>query len=169
MKFKLQNPLQNKKGSMIMETLPVLALALFVTINMIGWFTYLTPRQNLEKQVHILAQKAKIQGGLTDKSSVSIGSDLEVFLGILEEKGYDTSKVKITCTTNPGNKSCLGVSPIKSSSGKYITRESLDMMIIRVEIPTNPRLLNMSQTFFGNTGALPNVYIFQESVLSERW
>lgn len=158
--------LKNKKGGLTIEALPALALALFVMITAIGWFTYLTPRQNLEKQVHILAQKAKIQGGLTNSGT---NNDLSLFLSVLESKGVNKSKVVVTCKTKPSNKNCLGVNGLNSSGTNYIKRNSLEMMVIRVEVPTSPRLLKMSQVFFGGRSSIPDKYIFEESVLSERW
>lgn len=165
-RLSLKQILKNKKGGLTIEALPALALALFVMMTAIGWFTYLTPRQNLEKQVHLLAQKAKIQGGITNSGT---NNDLTLFLNILESKGVDKSKVVVTCKTKPSNKNCLGVTKLNASGTNYITRGSLEMMIIRVEIPTNARLLNMSNVFFGSAGSVPSKYIFEESVLSERW
>lgn len=163
---KIKKILDSKTGGLTIEAIPALALALFVIMTAIGWFTYLTPRQNLEKQVHILAQKAKIQGGITNSGT---NNDLKLFLDILEQKGVDRTKVKVTCTTRPGNKNCLGVNGLNSTGTNYITRKSLEMMVIRVEVPTSPRLLNMSRVFFGGASSVPDKYIFEEAVLSERW
>ena len=76
---KIKKILDSKTGGLTIEAIPALALALFVIMTAIGWFTYLTPRQNLEKQVHILAQKAKIQGGITNSGT---NNDLKLFLDI---------------------------------------------------------------------------------------
>lgn len=158
--------LRSNKGGLTIEAIPALALALFVMMTALGWFTYLTPRQNLEKQVHILAQKAKIQGGLTNSGT---NNDLTLFLNTLQAKGVDKSKVVVTCRTSPSNQNCLGVTKLNTSGTNYIKRSSLEMMVIRVEVPTSPRLLKMTQTFFGKTNAIPDKYIFEEAVLSERW
>lgn len=158
--------LKNKKGGLTIEAIPALALALFVMMTALGWFTYLTPRQNLEKQVHLLAQKAKIQGGLTNSGT---NNDLTLFLNALQAKGVDKTKVVVTCRTSPSNQNCLGVSSLSSSGTNYIKRSSLEMMVIRVEVPTSPRLLRMTQVFFGKTNSIPDKYIFEEAVLSERW
>ena len=57
--------LKNRRGSFAIEAVLSLTVVLFVVITCIGWYNYMIPRQGLEKQIHLLGQKAKIQGGLT--------------------------------------------------------------------------------------------------------
>lgn len=172
--------LLNKKGSIAIDGILTLSVTMFIVMTILGWYTYLLPRQGLEKQVHLLAQKAKIQGGLTATSKLlngqyenltanDLATDLGLFLHTLEEMGHDISKVRVTCQTVTSNTSCLGVSKYGSTGTNYIKRDSLDIMIIRVEIPTKVTLLAMSKAFFGSDGSLPESYIFSESVMSERW
>lgn len=169
------------KGFFSIEAVISLAFALFVILTAIGWYTYMLPRQNLEKQIHILAQKAKIQGGLTATTALLRAdtynylsdedkeTDLGFFLDTLQQMGHDISKVQVTCQTAEGKSGCLGVTPYREDGVGYIRRQDMDMMVIHVVVPTKPSLLSMSYAFFGSSGSVPSQYIFEEVVMSERW
>lgn len=179
--MKILTYLKNKKGTVAIEAVISLAVVLFILITTIGWYNYMIPRQGLEKQIHLLGQKAKIQGGLTATASLlnassyntlsaaDLQTDLGIFLKTLKDMGHDISKVTVSCRTNTTNKNCLGVDSFSSSGNNYIKRPDMDMMIIRVEIPAKTSLLSMSKGFFGNIGTLPERYVFSEAVMSERW
>lgn len=174
-------PLKNRKGTVAIEAVISLSVVLFILILSIGWYNYMIPRQGLEKQIHLLGQKAKIQGGLTATpallnagtygtlSSADLQTDLGLFLKTIQDMGHDISKVKVTCKTNLSNKNCLGVDSYNSSGSNYMKRQDMDMMILHIEIPAKTGLLSMAKGFFGNTGIIPERYVFSEAVMSERW
>ena len=173
--------LKNRRGSFAIEAVLSLTVVLFVVITCIGWYNYMIPRQGLEKQIHLLGQKAKIQGGLTatpallsatsygNLSTADLQTDLGMFLKTIKDMGHDLSKVKVTCKSNISNQNCLGVDGYKTSGTNYLKRQDMEMMIIQVEIPAKTGLLSMAKGFFGNTGLIPERHIFSEAVMSERW
>ena len=175
------NHLKNKKGTVAIEAVISMSVVLFILILSIGWYNYMIPRQGLEKQIHLLGQKAKIQGGLTATSSLlnssSYGNlsnadkqtDLGLFLQTIKDMGHDISKVKITCKTTSSRKNCLGVDSYNSNGTNYIKRQDMDMMVVYVEIPAKTGLMSVAKGFFGNVGIIPERYIFSEAVMSERW
>ena len=175
-----KNILKNQKGAMAVEGVLTMSVVLFLVVTILGWYTYLLPRQGLEKQVHLLAQKAKIQGGLTatpklmnnqftNLSPDDLATDVGIFIQTLANMGHDVSKIKVTCETVTSKTNCLGVTPYKAPGDNYVKRDGLEVMHISVEIPTKTSLLAMSKAFFGTQGPLPSVYKFSESVMSERW
>lgn len=173
--------LKNQKGTVAIEAVISMSVVLFILTLTIGWYNYMIPRQGLEKQIHLLGQKAKIQGGLTATpalinassygtlSNADLQTDLGLFLKTIQDMGHDISKVKITCKSNVTNKNCLGVDSYRSNGSNYLKRQDMDMMIITVEIPAKTGLLSMAKGFFGNTGLIPERYVFSEAVMSERW
>lgn len=174
--------LNSKKGSVAIESVLAMSVVLFIVVLVIGWYNYMIPRQGLEKQMHLLGQKAKIQGGLTATpallsatsygtlSSADLQTDLGMFLNTIQSMGHDISKVKVTCKTATNRQNCLGVDAYSSNGTNYMKRRDMDMMVIHVEIPAKTSLLAMSKGFFGsNTAIIPDRYVFSEAVLSERW
>lgn len=173
--------LKNHRGSFAIEAVFSLAVVLFVVITCIGWYNYMIPRQGLEKQIHLLGQKAKIQGGLTatpallsatsygNLTTADLQTDLGLFLKTIKDMGHDISKVKVSCKTNQTNRTCLGVDGYKTNGTNYHKRQDMEMMILKIEIPAKTSLLSMARGFFGNTGLIPERYVFSEAVMSERW
>lgn len=152
--------LKNKKGFVSVEAVIAMVTFLCMTLLCIGFFTYTYPKIFLEKEVHLLAQKAKIQGGLTN-------SDVTAFKTELENRGY--KKADIVLTAKCGSKNALGVDKIGSTGKNYIKRTELQPIVINVSIPANKKLLKGPFLHFGLTSALSDTYHFRETVLSERW
>lgn len=163
------NRLKNSKGFVAIETVIVMSGVMFFLILFIAFFSYTTPRIMLEKEVQNLAQIAKIQGGLTDKSSQPINSDIELFKANLEKMGYDKDEIKIEAKTIPSGAIATGVTPINQEGNNYIKRDSKELIEIIVEIPADKSSFDAPLKYFGIKNILSDKYIFKEVVGSERW
>lgn len=152
--------LKNKEGFVSVEAVISMVTFLCMTLLCIGFFTYTYPKIFLEKEVHLLAQKAKIQGGLTYE-------DENLFKSELEKRGYNRKNIVLTAVC--GNKNALGVDKIGSSGKNYIKRTELEPIVINVSIPANKKLLEGPFLHFALTSTLSDTYHFRETVLSERW
>lgn len=161
--------IKSEKGFVSIEAIVSMTAILFTVLVAIGIYGYLHPKIMLEKEVQTLAQKAKIQGGLTDITSQPVNSDIEIFKKRLAEKGYDTSKVSVEVVTDQTNRNCVGVTPIGETGNTYLRRDSEEMMIITVTIPARTQGLIAPLRYFGINGGVSKNYYIRETVMSERW
>lgn len=170
---------ENQKGSFSIEAIIAMTGVLMVTFLGIAYFTYLVPRQMLTQEVHLLAQTAKIQGGLTDENSEPGSSDVERFLESMEAKGFDPSKVVIIATATAKDKtqrSVLGVEPLetgyvndKNKPNHYSHRNSKEVIKIDVYIPAKMEFINAMSQYFADKDSGLHGYHFTETIMSERW
>lgn len=158
----------NKKGFVSIEAIFATAFALMVVLVAIGFLTLIIPRSLLQMETHNLAQKAKLQGGLTTAISQPVDSDVELFLKRMEDIGYKREDVKITAITKPGNYNALGVSPLNEGGSNYVKRDSKEMIHIVVEVPANTAI-KAPLAFFHNDAKVNEKYRIVETVMSERW
>ena len=158
----------NKKGFVSIEAIIATTTALMVVLVAIGFFTLIYPRVMLQIETHNLAQKAKIQGGLTTVISQPVDSDVELFLKRMEDIGYEREDVKITATTKPGNYNALGVTPLYEGGSNYVKRDSKEMIHIVIEVPANTSI-NAPLGFFNSDSKANEKYRVVETVMSERW
>jgi hypothetical protein len=159
---------KNQKGFVSIETIIATTTALMIVLVSIGFFTLIYPRVMLQIETHNLAQKAKVQGGLTDIHSQPVNSDIEQFKDRLEKLGYDRDKIEVTAVTKPGNINAIGVTPLYESGNNYIKRDSKEMIQITVRVPANTSI-KAPLSFFRNTTPVPEYYTIVETVMSERW
>ena len=157
----------DKRGFVSIEAIIAVSSALMVILVGIGFFTLMFPRILLQQETHQLAQKAKIQGGLTTADTQPVDSDLTLFLDRLEAIGYNREDVVVSVVTSPGNVDALGVTPLHAEGDSYVSRDSDEIMHIRVEVPANIAI-NAPLSFFGSSKA-GNTYRVMETVMSERW
>lgn len=161
---------------------------LMLLLLFVGIISYQLPKIQLQKDVQILAEKCKIQGGLTNKASYDIkyniseedrkkvnedknSNDIDVFYDLLKQQGFDIQNVKISLKTKKSNKNAIGVKPIgieNINNCSYIKRNPNDLMILNVEVPKKSNIINSPLRFFGIDKHLSN-YSFREVVMSERW
>lgn len=159
----------NKKGVVSIEAILSLTVALMIILFTFGFFTLIYPKIMLQTAVNNLAQDAKITGGLTDPSSQPVDSQLAQFDQEMQSLGYPSNQVQVTAVAEPGDINAMGVSPLGSSGTNYIHRDSGEMIYITVTLPAN-RSIVAPMSFFGDSGnAVPNHYVIQETVMSERW
>lgn len=166
---KILMSIKNTKGFVAVETIIVMSGVLFFFLLFISIVTYHVPRIMLEKEVQWLAQTAKIQGGLTDKTSQPTNSDVELFKDRLEEMGYDRDSITITAKTIPSGINAIGVTPINQTGSNYIKRDSKEYIEITVVIPSDMNLFSSPLHFFGLKTEEKNYYVIKEVVGSERW
>lgn len=165
----LRSLFKNRKGFVSIEAIIATSTALMVVLIAIGFFTMIYPRVMLQMETHNLAQKAKIQGGLTNEISQPVDSDIELFKNRLVQLGYDKDKIEITATTKPGNINAIGVTPLKDSGSNYVKRESKELIHIVIRVPANTSI-KAPLSFFGNNGSsVTEKYTIVETVMSERW
>lgn len=158
----------NKKGFVSIEAIFSTAFALMVILVAIGFLTLIVPRSLLQIETHNLAQKAKLQGGLTTVVSQPVDSDVELFLQRMEEIGYKREDVKITATTKPGNYDALGVTPLYQGGSNYVKRDSKEMIHIVIEVPANTSI-TAPLGFLRSDAKVNDKYRIVETVMSERW
>lgn len=161
--------MKSEKGFVSIDAIISMTAILFTILVGIGIYGYLHPKIMLEKEVQTLAQKAKIQGGLTDKNSQPINSDIEVFKKRLSEKGYDISGISVEVVTDQTKRNCVGVTPIGETGNTYLRRDSKEMMIITAIIPAHTQGLMSPLRYFGINGGVSSNYYIRETVMSERW
>ena len=159
--------MKKKKGYITIEAIFGMTALLMIVLLMVGLFTYMYPRQTLEKHVHVLAQEAKVTGGLTTEQ-------IEDFQTTLTDMGY-VSSLNVYTVQGGAEKSLLGVAPkgtpyTTCTSGVYnnfARRDSGQKIVISVSVKAKDGLVNSILGFFGGS-FLPKNYIFTETVLSER-
>ena len=158
--------MKNKKGYISIEAIFGIIAFLMVTLLIVGLFTYMYPRQTLEKQVHLLAQEAKVTGGLT-------AEQISDFQSTLSDMGY-TAKISAYTKVAGSERNVLGVAPKGTSQDtctsiytSFVRRDSGQKIIISVSIQSKDGLANGVLKFFGGS-LLPNDYEFTETVMSER-
>lgn len=168
---------KNEKGSFSIEAVIAMTVVLMVTFLGISYFTYLAPRQMITQDVHMLAQTAKIQGGLTDEFSEPGRSDVYRFKERMEAKGYNADDIVVTAkrVDVDGNEfPALGVEPLSENienyeSVNYSRRNSKETITIHVTVPAKKNFINaMSRYFTGGNSGLSD-YKFSETIMSERW
>ncbi|MFJ8528560.1 hypothetical protein [Bacillus sp. NPDC094106] len=161
--------LRRKSGFVSIEAVVSMSAILAVVFLGIGFISYMYPKLMIEKEVHILAQKAKVQGGLTNEQSEPINSDLEVFYKKMEERGYKRENIQVTAKTVTYGINCIGVTPVNGEGTSYMKRDSKDPIEVTVSLPANKSGLLGPFAFFSYKDKTGNQYIFKETVLSERW
>lgn len=172
---------KEKKGSTSIEALIAMFALLMVTFLGIAYFIYLVPRQTLTQEVHVLAQTAKIQGGLTNAMSEPGNSDVERFKKTIEDMGFDSSKVEVNATasyTDSNGKtyerSVVGIEPLSQGylpedSSYYSHRNSKETITIEVTIPPKRAFIDTMTSFWTGSKSSLGSYHFKETVMSERW
>lgn len=159
--------IKSKKGFVSVEAILSMSLVLIVFLIIIGFFVSIVPRISLQSEVHALTQKAKLQGGLTDASSESVGSDVEKFKDALVSKGYSRDSIEITAFTKPSGIGALGVTPLDVEGSNYVKRGTDELIYIIVSVPDRS-FINAPLKFFGLNGGAKTIS-FVETVMSERW
>lgn len=161
----------NKKGFISIEAI-ISSVAILMCIYLaIGFFIMIYPRLALEKEVHALAQKAKIQGGLTDETSQPLNSDIEEFKNSLVKLGYKKDSIEIEAKTELGGNSIIGVTPINEPGDNYLKRDSKDKMRIAIRVPSE-QFIQGPLKFFRIPSISTNKLkynVITETVMSERW
>lgn len=166
---KMKKKLKNKKGFIAIESLIAISALLFFFVLFISFLSYTIPKISLEKEVQNLAQIAKKQGGLTDKTSQPVNSDIELFKDTLEKMGYDKNSIVIEAKTIPSGQMAIGVTPLNEEGNNYIKRDSKELIEITISIPADKSVFNVPLKFFGIKNNLSGVYYFREVIGSERW
>lgn len=169
LQLKFKERFQNKKGFVSIETILSMTAIIVSVLIAIGFFTWIYPRVMLQIETHTLAQKAKIQGGLTNSISQPVNSDIELFKDRLVELGYDRESIEVTATTIPGNHNAIGVTPLHESGNNYIKRDSKETIEIVVKVPANRSILAPLSFFGHDEDEISEKYTIVESVMSERW
>ena len=159
---------KSKKGFISIEAILATVLATMVILVSLGFFTTIYPKIILQGETRVLAQKAKIQGGLTDITSQADGSDIEKFKDQLEKMGYDRDKIEVEVFTQPSGLNALGVTPYGEDGTNYIKRGSNEVICIKVKVPANQSIKAPLSYFQAQDSALRE-YKIVETIMSERW
>lgn len=168
--FKKRLSLYNNNGFISIETIISSVFILMCIYLAIGFFCMIYPRVALEKEVNTLAQKAKVQGGLTDSTVQPENSDIEVLKKNLKKLGYNYEDVEISGRTIPSNINIIGVTPLDAKGDNYIKRDSKEQMVITVKVPSQNFILGPLKFF--NIKTDKNKLTYQsvsQTVMSERW
>lgn len=171
---RIQSFLKNNRGSFSLEAVISMMFLLFLIWLGVAYYTYMTPQQVLTQEVHALATTAKLQGGLTDL-------DVERFKDRLIEKGYvpedKRDEIIITAVAEDeyGNeKTVLPVLPLSEGYSDdphaYSHRGSKEIITVTAKIPAKIHFLKVVLNIWDSepTEGMYH-YVFQETVMSERW
>lgn len=171
MLMKLIRKKEDKKGYISVEAVFAIVAFMMITLVLVGLFCYVYPRQALEKQVHALAQQAKVTGGLTYSQVTDFKSTMDSMGYIANVNAY----VK-TGTDDDGQQVVLNVAPRNtpynsctnpSIYNPFVRRNSGRKIIITVKIKANDGMLKGPLKFFG-ASMFPENYTISETVMSER-
>lgn len=165
--------IKNKNGFVAIETVIALTVVLIIILLFIGFWLYLYPRTVLEKEVHTLAQQAKITGGLTN-------AQVTDFNNRMTDLGYEVQSLSVGTTSQPAGDTSkynglVNVYPKGGHDGScssvgfqnYVKRTSSDKIIISVKVKANG-FIKGPLSFFGTVTQLSDVYNLTETVMSER-
>lgn len=164
---------QNKKGFIAIETIIALTVVIIVILLFLGFWLYLYPRIVLEKEVHVLAQQAKVTGGLTNEQ-------VSKFSETMNKLGYEIYSLSVGTTNQPASNTSKynglvnvypkgGVSGSCTAAGyqNYIKRTDSEKIVISVKIKANG-FIKGPLAFFGTITQLGDVYNITETIMSER-
>lgn len=160
---------KNKKGFIAIETVIALTVVIIFILLFIGFYIYLYPRIVLEKEVHTLAQQAKITGGLTQPQ-------VQEFNKAMDTLGYTVQSLNVSTTNHQyaENGSASGLvnvypkgGPCTGGSQNFIKRTESEKLIITVKVKAN-NFIKGPLSFFGTTNSLSKTYNITETVMSER-
>lgn len=165
---KLKDVWQNRKkdGYFSVEAIFGIVAILFTVLILVGLFVYTYPRQALEIQGHLLAQQAKITGGLTY-------DQISDFQSTLNDMGY---KANVSAYVKGTNQVVLNVAPRNTNYSActntavynpYVKRDSGNKIVLSITIEANNGLLKVPLKFFG-ASLFPENYTLTETVMSER-
>lgn len=161
-KLRKQKNISNKKGWTAIEFIIGGTVTLFIVLLLFGLFSYTYPRLMIEKYTAVLAQEAKVNGGLTAANVQDFNSQMNKF-------GF---RAAINAYTDSG--SALNVAPKGTKydvcTGQYVrfvSRKSGQKITIEVVVNSNDKLIKGPLEWF-NANTLPKNYTFTEIVISER-
>lgn len=153
-----------KKGGYVsMEFIFGLSIILLTLLICLGMFAYTYPRQYLEKEVAILAQQAKVNGGLT-------AANITDFQARLNNAGMSAKVNAYTSTSSVLNVAPKGTpygSCIGGTYNAFATRQSGQVITIEVVVNATDGLVKGPLKYFG-AAMLPENYVLVDTVVSER-
>lgn len=160
MKKNILKILNNSKGFFSIEAIMSASMVLVILIFILGLSAYQIPKMQLQNNIQTLVQKAKVQGGLTNKNSgIGEHNDVDNFLNTLKSEGFNPDGVKMSLKTKKTHADAIGVSPVGSQNGFYISKDTLDLMILEVSV--EPKINKIM-------GYKMSPYYFTSTFLSER-
>lgn len=158
----------DKKGFISVETVLASVFLIMLLLTFISFFNYFSLKKVIQNEVHVLTQKAKIQGGLTDMTSEGANSDIEIFKDFMSRMGFSESEVKITAITHPSGQNAIGVTPLNKEGSNYVKRGSKEIIVVRVEVPVK-NFISAPLSYMLRDGGQLSKMTFEEGTLSERW
>lgn len=172
-KNKLDKQAYSRLGFVAIETVIALGVAMLIILLFLGFWLYLYPRVALEKEVHNLAQQAKVTGGLTN-------SQVTEFAQRMDDVGYSINSLTVSTSDNPVADTSQynglvnvypkgGVDGSCSMTGyqNYVKRTSSSKIIITVKVDSN-MFIKGPLSVFKVLSTLSDVYVVSETVMSER-
>ncbi|TCJ98255.1 UNVERIFIED_ORG: hypothetical protein BDK47_11841 [Anoxybacillus amylolyticus] len=154
--------LSKKDGYVSVETVFAISIFLVFFLLVLGFFTYIYPYTVLQRDVYVLGTIAARQGGLTQE-------DIDQFKERLTRYPFlvHTDQVQVSVYVDGSLQDAANVTPLGEEGGNYVTRESKDLISIKVRVPANGELLRAAAKFFG-VGGISDEYVFWETVASYR-
>lgn len=155
------NVFENKEGSVTLETILSLTMFVIFFVLVLAFFLFIYSFSDISRQTEILATAAERQGGLTVE-------DVNYFEERMSRYNFITSgEVVVDAYTIPSGHSALNVAPL-NEDGYYISRDSMEKIVIRVTTPSNNVLLKPVLSFFGIEKDSDS-YTIERTVYSERY
>lgn len=160
----LKKSLLDKEGSVSVEAVFAMSFFMIFFLLTIAFFTFMYPQISLQKEVSALATITERQGGLTEL-------DIEEFRNSLQ--GYkfisdSPNSIIVEAETSPSGILAIGVTPIGEEGENYISRDSKEIIRLKVKIPSNSGYLKRVGAVFGIKN-VSDYYYFTEPVMSERY
>lgn len=155
-----------KKGVVSFEMIFGSVFIIFVFMLCVGMFVYIYPRQALEKEVNLLAQEAKVNGGLTS-------TQISEFKSTMNDMGYDATINVYTVQSDGTTRQALNVAPKNTPYAEcmnytaFVRRDSGQKIIVEVVIGSNDSLVKGPLKWFSSK-MLPDNYTITQTVKSER-
>lgn len=154
--------LEEKRGFVSVETVFAMSIFLAFFMLVLGFFSYVYPYTNLQREVHVLATIAERQGGLTPEDIANFKSRLEAYPFIQQ-----TDQVDVFAYVADTLEDVTDVTPLGVEGDHYVKRDSKDLIVVEVRVPSNGKLLRSAAKFFGVDG-ISDQYILKETVASFR-
>ncbi|ADO59465.1 hypothetical protein [Paenibacillus polymyxa] len=156
--------LKKESGFISIETIFAMSFVIIVFTLCLGFFTFVQPYTQLDREVHVLAQLAQRQGGLTMddvqffKERVSAYSFVNLSDGLIQVDAH----------TIPDDRDVIGVTSLDEAGDEYVRRDEKELIQLVVTIPSHNDILKPVARFLG-VSDVSDHYTFKEVFMSDRY
>ncbi|MEK3956011.1 TadE/TadG family type IV pilus assembly protein [Psychrobacillus sp. FSL K6-1464] len=159
--FLLKQWKREEDGYVSVEAVFIASIMMIMAYLVIAFFLVLISYGHVQQDVRSLSVMAERQGGLTDR-------DIEIFENTLKNYSFidHSNEIEISLVTESGLPT-MDIDPIGTGE-VYVSRDSGELMVMRVETPANNKMLKPLIKVLGLEGSIES-YTFKSSFYSERY